>query len=304
MLFLLIDANALIHRVFYALPPLTTKNKEPIQAVYGFFSVLLKILKEIKPDYIAACFDLPTPTFRHQRYKEYKATRPKTPEELSLQIPKIKEGLKFFDIKIFEKEGYEADDFIGTLSKKILEKFPKAKVIILSGDLDTLQAVKDKKIIVMSFKKGISETKIYDEEEIMKKFGLKPSQIPDFKALSGDPSDNLPGVKGIGKKTAQKLLKDFGTIENLYCQIEKNSLEFKKYPKRVIEALKENKNQVFFSKFLATLKYDLPVKFSLEELKSHPLPQKIKEFFKKYEFFSLIKRAEEVFKEKTNQTLF
>ncbi|MCD6085571.1 hypothetical protein J7J41_01070 [bacterium] len=304
MLFLLIDANALIHRVFYALPHLTTKNKEPIQAVYGFFSVLLKILKEVKPNYIAACFDLPSPTFRHKRYKEYKATRPKTPEELSSQIPKIKEGLKFFNVKIFEKEGYEADDFIDTLSKKISEKFPEAKIIILSGDLDTLQVVRNEKIVVMSFKKGITETKIYDEKEIMKKFGLKPFQVPDFKALCGDPSDNIPGVKGVGKKTAQKLLEDFETIENLYSQLEKNSLKFKKYSKKIIESLKESKNQAFFSKFLATTRCDVPVKFSLEELKINPLPQKIKEFFKKYEFFSLIKRADEVFKEKISQTLF
>ena len=304
MLFLLIDANALIHRVFHALPPLTTKKKEPIQAVYGFFSILLKILKEMKPDYLAACFDLPAPTFRHQRYKEYKATRPKTPDELASQIPKIKEGLEAFNIKIFEKEGFEADDFIGSLAEKILEKFPQIKVMILTGDLDTLQVVKDEKIVVLTFKKGISETKIYDEKEVEKKFGLKPSQIPDFKALCGDPSDNIPGVKGIGKKTAQTLLKEFGNIENLYLELEKNPSKFKKYSSKIVEALKENKNQAFFSKSLVILKKDLPVKFFLEELKLKLEPEKIKKFFEKYEFASLIKRSEEIFGKKEPQRLF
>jgi len=296
MLVVLIDANALVHRAFHALPRLTTKKKEPIQAVYGFFSVLLKMLKEIKPDYVAACFDLAGPTFRHEKYKEYKATRPKTPDELVSQFPKVKEGLRFFNIKIFEKEGYEADDFIGTLSKKILEKFPEAKIIILSGDLDTLQVVKDKKVVVMALKKGVSETKVYDEEEVVKKFGLRPSQIPDFKALCGDVSDNIPGIKGIGKKTAQKLLEEFGTIENLYAQLKKHPEKFEKYSKKIVSALKASQDQAFFSKFLATINKEVPCEFSLEELKFRPSIQKIKEFFKKYEFFSLIKRVEEIFK--------
>jgi len=186
----LIDANALIHRGFHAIPPLTTKKGELVNAVYGFTSILLRVLKELKPDYIVTAFDLPKPTFRHLEYKEYKATRPKTPDGLCQQFPKVKKVVQAFDIPIFEKEGFEADDVIGTITKKTGKDIED---IVVTGDLDTLQLV-DANTKVYTLKRGMTDTVIYDEKAVWERYGLKPEQLLDFKGLRGDPSDNIPGV--------------------------------------------------------------------------------------------------------------
>ena len=201
---IIIDSNSIIHRAFHALPLLTTKNGELVNAVYGFLLVFFKAIREFQPDYIAACFDFPGPTFRHKKYKEYKAKRPPTPKELYQQIPKIKEILKDFNVPIFEKEGFEADDIIGTLAafstKKVIAS--PIETIILSGDTDILQLVNPQtKVYVL--KKGVKDIVLYDENLVKEKFqGLTPEQILDFKALRGDPSDNIPGVTGVGEKIA------------------------------------------------------------------------------------------------------
>ena len=190
---ILIDAHAIIHRAYHALPPLTTPAGEPINAVYGFATILLRILRELKPDFIAAAFDLPGPTFRHIAYERYKAHRPETPRDLSSQFAKTEMLLAAFGIQVFKEAGYEADDIIATVAKK-LEKEKNLEVIVVTGDLDALQLV-GPGLKIYTMKKGVSETVIYDEQVVKDRYGLKPKQLVDFKGLRGDPSDNITGVK-------------------------------------------------------------------------------------------------------------
>jgi DNA polymerase-1 len=282
----LIDSHALIHRAFHALPELSTKKGERVNAVYGFVSVFLKVLKELKPDYLVAAFDLPGPTFRHKEFEAYKATRVKAPDELYAQIGRVKEILRAFDIPIYEKAGFEADDIIASLVTKA--KKQKIRNIIVTGDLDTLQLV-DKNTGVYTLKKGIGDTAIYDEKAVRERFDLEPGQMPDFKGLKGDPSDNIPGVPGIGDKTATELLKQFGTIEEMYKKIEKIKVKDKKA--KLYEKLLENKDQAIFSKYLATVKKDIPLKLGLKKIKFKQYDiKKVSELFKELEFFSLINR--------------
>jgi len=291
----LIDANALIHRAFHALPQLKTKNGQPIQAVYGFFSLFFKMFKEIKPSYLAVAFDRPEETFRHKEFVEYKAQRPKTPEELISQIPIVKEILYAFGVPILEKVGYEADDIIGSLVEKFKDNKKIEKVIIVTGDLDSLQLVKNEKVLVWTLKTGLSQSIVYDEKKVRKRFALEPANLVDFKALKGDPSDNIPGVPGIGEKTAQKLIAKFKTLENLYQKLEKEPEEFADFPKKVISSLKENKEKAFFSKKLIALRLDLGLKISFGDLTLKINQKKIKELFQKYEFNTLWQRFLEIF---------
>jgi len=291
--FILIDAHALIHRAYHALPPLTTKSGELVNAVFGFASILIKTIGEFKPDYIAAAFDLPEPTFRHKEYKEYKAKRPKAPPDLYIQIPRVREVLKAFKIPIYEKIGYEADDIIGTISKKLSGK--DIEVLILTGDTDTLQLVggppaRAGNIKVYTPKRGLSDPIIYDEKRVEERFGgLKPGQMNDFKGLRGDPSDNISGVKGIGEKTAISLLNRYKTIEKLYKAIEKGGITG--ISDSVMEKLKAGKKSAFFSKKLATLYQDVPINFSLRENEFGKFNKdKLFEVFKDLGFMSLIER--------------
>ena len=286
---LILDSNSILHRVFHALPPLTTKKGELINAVYGFLLVLFRIIKEFRPTYICACFDFPAKTFRHYQFKEYKAQRPPCPKDLASQIPKLKEILEAFKIPIFEKEGYEADDLIGTIVSKTqgLEK------IIVSGDLDNLQLVsKETKVFVLS---GIKKSFLYDEKEVEKKYqGLKPEQIPDLKALIGDPSDNIPGVPGFGEKTAIKILIKFKNVENLYREIEKKHKIIELDPK-LKENLLKNKNQALLSRSLTQIKKDAPIEFNLNECRwGKYKEEEVIKIFEKYGFSSLKKRLPEI----------
>ena len=285
--FILIDAYALIHRAYHALPPLTTKSGELVNAVFGFTSILIKVLNEFKPDYIAAAFDLPEPTFRHKVYKEYKATRSEAPPDLYIQIPKVREILEAFKIPIYEKIGYEADDIIGTISKKLTGK--NIEILILTGDMDTLQLVNDD-IRVYTPKRGLNDPIIYDEKKIEERFkGLKPGQLNDFKGLKGDPSDNIPGVKGIGEKTAISLLNRYKTLEKLYEAIKKGKVTG--ISDSVMEKLKAGKESAFFSKKLVTLYQDVPIDFSLKENEFGKFNKdKLLEVFKDLGFVSLIER--------------
>ena len=195
--FVIIDGNAIVHRAWHALPPLTTKSGQLVNAVYGFALTLLKALKDLKPDYVAVTFDTKAPTYRHREFKEYKAQRVKQPDELYEQFPLIKEVVTAFQIPILEKEGYEADDVIATIVENVKCQMSNVKCIVVTGDMDTFQLV-DENTEVYSMHKGISDTIIYDVEQVKKRFeGLEPKQLVDFKALRGDPSDNIPGVKGI-----------------------------------------------------------------------------------------------------------
>jgi DNA polymerase-1 len=295
----LIDSHALIHRAFHALPPLTTKKGERVNAVYGFILVLLKVLKELKPDYVAAAFDLPGPTFRHKEFEDYKATRVKAPDELYAQIGRVKETVNAFGIPIYEKEGFEADDIIGTIAEKVKSEKLKVKSIVVTGDLDTLQLIDDDTKIY-TLRKGVKDTVLYDEKTVIDRYGLKPPQMPDYRGLKGDPSDNIPGVPGIGEKTATDLLKQYGTIENLYDALEKSENRKQKAEKKskiqkLKEKLLENKDQAIFSKYLAVIKKDVPLEFKLEKAKFGECDlEKIKNLFKELEFFSLINRLGEI----------
>src|SRR3989344_1044814 len=258
----LIDSNALVHRAFHALPPtLNSATGVPTNAIFGFMAVLIKMIKDLKPDYIAAAFDLAGPTFRHEEFAEYKSHRIKAPDELYLQVPYIKEILTKFGIPIFEKAGFEADDLIGALAEqsKVTDDL---QVVIMTGDLDTLQLVEVNKVVVFTLRKGVTDTFTYNEKEVKVRYNLKPSQLTDFKGLKGDPSDNIPGVPGIGDKTASALIGEFGSIENLYTALEKGKKSKLLTPK-LLERLVENKDQAFFSKRLATIIRDVEIDFDL-----------------------------------------
>jgi len=294
---IIIDSNSIIHRAYHALPPLTTKKAELVNAVYGFLLVFLKAIREFQPDFICACFDFPAPTFRHKKYKEYKAKRPPAPEDLYQQIPKVKEILNAFSVPIFEKEGFEADDLIGTISKKFPKKqiFPKLETIILSGDLDTLQLV-DEKTKIYLLKKGVKNTVLYDENLVKERYqGISPEQIVDFKALKGDPSDNIPGVSGIGEKTAIELIREFGNLENLYQNLEEKSEKTKKLKPKVREVLFQQKEQAFFSKMLVQLRKDVPIDFDFKRCRWREYDkEKVTQILKNLEFYSLIERLPEL----------
>lgn len=283
---LLIDANSLIHRFYHALPPLTTPKGEPIGSIYGLSQVLLKIFREIKPDYIAACYDRPEPTFRDEIYKEYKAQRPKAEDALVSQIIKTRELFEQFHVKNVELAGYEADDLIGTLSERFRRE-PDLQIIIFSGDLDNLQLVDGKTVVVDFLLRGITEVMRYDEGAVMAKYGLKPKQLPDLKAFVGDPSDNIPGVKGVGPKTAQPLIKEFGSAEEVY-----NSLGI--IPEKILKKIAEHKDIALLSKKLAVIRRDAPIPEALlGEFKAQPLNlEKLKKYFSELGFESLVKRLE------------
>ncbi len=279
----LIDSNALIHRAYHAIPPLTTKKGELVNAVYGYTSVLLNVLSKFKPEYIVAAFDLKEPTFRHKEFKDYKATRAKAPDELYAQIPRVKELVRAFNIPIAEKEGYEADDLLATFARKTEKLHPDVEVIVVTGDLDTLQLVNDR-IKIFALRRGMSDSVLYDEKAIFERYGLKPDQMIDYKGLRGDPSDNLPGVKGVGEKTATELLKKYKTIEGVY----KNLPEIKE---GVRKKLQKDKLQAFFSKKLASLVDNVPVNFDLEKAQTEDFSRvKVINLFRDLEFFSLLRR--------------
>ena len=280
---ILIDGNAIVHRSFHALPPLTNRKGEMTNAVYGFSSVLIKVINELKPDYMVAAFDLAAPTFRHIEYDQYKAKRVKAPDELYEQIPRTKEVLRAFGVPVLEKEGFEADDIIGTVAKKYTDK--EIDILIITGDLDTLQLIDDN-IRVYTMKKGLSDTMIYGEKEVEARYELKVSQMIDYKALRGDPSDNIPGVKGIGEITATSLLKEFKTLENLYKNIDKVK------SKNVLEKLKKDKQMAFFSKSLATIRLNVPIKIDLKQLdwQNHFNMDKVRELFIELGFNTLLRR--------------
>jgi len=291
---ILIDANALMHRAYHALPPLTTKKGEMVNAVYGFTSVLLKVIKDLKPDYMVCAFDVAGGTFRDKIYKDYKAGRAKPAQEFYDQIPKIKEVVKALNIPICEKQGFEADDIIGTISKEA-NKLPIAnyqlQIIIVTGDLDALQLV-DKNTEVYTLRKGIKDTIIYDEKAVQERYGLNPKQIIDFKGLRGDPSDNIPGVDGIGEKGAVELLKNFGSVEKLYEAIEKDETRDLIKPK-VKEKLITQKDKALMSKKLATIKRDVDIKLDLENcVLGNYDKEKLNKLFRELEFYSLMDRVE------------
>lgn len=259
----LIDSNALVHRAFHALPMLTAPDGRPTNAVYGFTSVLLKMLAEMKPEYVAATFDLAGPTFRHEKYEQYKAHREQAPDELYAQIPLVKEILTALGIPVLEHAGVEADDLIGTLAERMRDE-PDLQTIIMTGDLDTLQLVQGVKTVVWTLRKGVSDTVTYDEDGVRERYGIAPEQVPDLKGLKGDPSDNIPGVAGIGEKTAVALIREFGSLEATLQAAEREKLP-KPLTARIAQKLRDERDTALTSKHLAIIKCDVPIAFDLSD---------------------------------------
>jgi DNA polymerase I len=292
--FIIIDANALLHRSWHALPPLTTKKGQMINAVYGFTSVLLKVFREFKPEYMAVAYDMRGKTFRHEEYAEYKAGRIKQPDEFYAQIPLSKKVLDVLGIPIFEKEGFEADDVIGTVTMENEKK--DIENIIVTGDKDTFQLIDDH-TKVFTMRKGMTDTVIYDEKALHERYGFKPEQMIDYKALAGDPSDNIPGVKGIGEKSALELLKDFNTVEKIYEAIDIKGDKVAIKP-RYLKLLKEHKREAFMSKKLATIIRDVPIGFAIEDCRLAAYDKKkVFDLFQELEFRSLLSRLPDLKKE-------
>lgn len=276
--FIIIDGNSLMNRAYYALPLLSNTKGKYTNAMYGFINIIVKLIQENDPEYMAVAFDLKAPTFRHNMYKEYKSTRKPAPAELIEQLINIKEILNIMGIKVLEKTGYEADDIIGTMSKIF-----NGETIIVSGDKDLFQLINDN-VVVWHTKKGITDLMIVDEKELYKSMNVKPFQIVELKSLMGDNSDNIPGISGIGPKTATDLLIKYETLENIYSHIDelKSGLRDK---------LLKDKDKAYLSHKLATINTNVPLDCTIDECKiNFPFDEKVLNIFKEYEFKSLIKR--------------
>jgi DNA polymerase-1 len=292
-LLVLFDGNALLHRAFHALPPLTVrKTGETVGAVYGFALMLLKVINELKPSHYAIAFDMKGPTFRHELFDQYKAHRPATPEELIGQLGRVKQLVQAFNIPIFELQGYEADDILGALSQQASQK--NIDTIIVTGDADTMQLVSLRvKVLYPKPKGGFSNTVLYDEAAVAEKYGVKPEQVTDLKGLVGDPSDNIPGVAGIGAKTAVKLIEQFGSIEQIYEHIDQVT------PPKLQSLLKENEAIARQSKELATIVTGTPVTLKPDDCRVSQYDRnKVTELFRELEFASLLPKLPQMETEK------
>lgn len=311
----LLDVHAIVHRAYHALPEFATSKGEPTGALYGLSTMLLKIISDLKPDYIIACYDLPKPTYRHVAYKDYKAGRAKTDEELVSQLKKSYEIFNAFSIPVYSKEGFEADDMIGTIVEMVKSRrFSRDSdrsvgedldVVIASGDMDTLQLVSGEKIRVYTLKKGIKDTIIYDEKMVNERYGFGPELLPDYKGLRGDPSDNIIGIKGIGEKTATDLIKNFGSIEDIYKKLGKDESSFIKVgiKERIIGLLKEGEEEAKFSKMLGTIRKDAPIDFKIPEKtwKENMDFEKINSVWIELEFRTLGNRLKELINPKQGE---
>ncbi|MEK7658357.1 MAG: 5'-3' exonuclease H3TH domain-containing protein [Patescibacteria group bacterium] len=287
---IIIDSNALLHRAFHALPPLTNKKGEPTGAVYGYLLILFKAIKDLKANYVVACFDTKAKTFRHEEFKEYKAHRVATPDGIISQIPIAKKVLQAFRIPVFAKDGFEADDLIATIATEVAKK-DNLEVYILSGDLDNLQLVSNN-IKVYTLGKGIKDTVVYDKNKVVERFGVEPLQMNDFKALTGDASDNIPGVPGIGKTTAADLIQRYGNIKNIYDELSTDTAVLK--PK-IKEALKNNKESAFLSLKLVETKKNVDIDFKIDDCEFGKFDFKeVENIFRELDFNTLIDRLKSI----------
>lgn len=289
---LLIDGNALMHRAYHAIPPFKTKDGIPTNVIFGFFSILNKAVDDFKPSHLIVCFDVAAPTFRKKMFNEYKAQRKKLEDNFIVQIPFVKEGLNEAKIIYSEKPGFEADDVIGTLGKQFGPKI--GKVLILSGDKDILQLV-DKNIFVVTPHIGFAKTIVYDRQQVIDRFGVTPKQMADFKALAGDQSDNYPGAKGIGPKTASQLINQFKTIEKLLKNI--NDVKSEKIKLTLIAS----KEDILMAKKLSEIDKNVDVKIKLEETRFDQFPISFKDFLFKYEMYTLANRFFKTKKQPTSK---
>lgn len=297
---ILFDAHAIIHRAYHALPDFSTSSGEPTGALYGLSTMLIKIISEVKPDYMVACFDLPGPTHRHEVLETYKGTREKIDNALISQLERAKDVFKAFGIPIYSHPGFEADDIIGTIVHELRGE-KDLETIIATGDMDALQLVDGDKVQVYTLKKGINDTIIYNEKKVVDRFTFRPKQLTDYKGLRGDPSDNIVGVKGVGEKTATSLIATFGTIENIYKELKKKSLSVEVLAKagiteRIKNLLLENEKEALLSKDLATIRTDAPINFVLPpEWKQNLDLDKLTTLFKELEFKTMGDRVKKLF---------
>lgn len=287
----LIDGNALLHRAYHAYPPLTTPKGELVGAVYGFSTLLLSVLEKLSPTHVVVAWDMKGPTLRKQGYEAYKANRGPMDEDLAGQIERTKEVVEALNIPQFGIEGYEGDDVIGTIAHKAFRqaqgKLDEIQVIIVTGDRDALQLIKDKQIVVyLPIQNKYAQSTVFDEALVRETYGMSPKQIIDLKGLMGDSSDNIPGVRGVGKVTAENLIKEFGSVEKIYENIDSEMIK-----DRVRRLLTEDREMAFKSKELATINTDVPLEFDWEKcLLADYDKQKAIELFEELDFKSLIKR--------------
>lgn len=296
--FVIIDGNAIVHRSYHAVPKtLTSPTGELTNATYGFVSILFGILEYENPDYLAVAFDMKGPTFRHADFAAYKGTRKKTDDALIAQFPRVREVLEKIGVPIFSKEGLEADDFLGIVSEELVKE-PDVRLIIVTGDQDALQLVDDKVEVVAPIS-GYTKVKRYDRDAVMEKLGVWPEQIPDYKGLRGDSSDNIPGVHGIGEKTAATLLAKFGSVEKIYENID--SVE----PERIRELLIKNKDVALLSKKVATiLRRDGDFRIDLNKCGVGSFHiENARPLFQELAFNSLMRRAESMGKKWAGRTV-
>ncbi len=295
----LLDSHAIIHRGYHALPDFATSKGVPTGALYGLSSMLIGIIEKFNPDYIVACYDLPQPTYRHEAYKDYKAGRKKSDDELVDQLKSSRKIFENFNIPMFDKPGFEADDMLGTIVEQTKD-IKGLKVVIASGDMDTLQLVRDKEVQVFTLKKGIKDTVTYDEDAVVERFGFRPEYLPDYKGLRGDTSDNIIGIIGIGEKTATTLISHFHTIENIYVTLKKeggpNEIKKLGITDRIIDLLEKGEDEAVFSKMLATIRRDAPIKFELPEKtwKDSFDINKAEQIFDEFEFRTLGTRLKNI----------
>ncbi|MFH1354226.1 MAG: DNA polymerase I [bacterium] len=290
----LIDAHALIHRAYHALPPMSTRDGLPTGAVYGFVMMLLKILTALKPTHVVAAFDMKGPTFRHKEFADYKAHRKEAAAELITQFDLVRDVLKAFNVPVMQRKGFEADDIIGTLVTEIDGEVDK---IIVTGDLDALQLV-DKSTSVFTLKRGVTDTVMYDEAAVRERFGFEPRLMVDYKGLRGDPSDNIPGLAGVGEKTAKELVVKYGSIEDIYKNLDKLS-------PRVRSRLKGKKKETLFSRKLATVRRDVKIEFNLDDaVMTDYDTAEVMALFERLELKSLMQRLPKSAKGEMQPTLF
>lgn len=301
--FVIIDGNAIIHRVYHAIPPLTTKDGTIVNAVFGFTSMLLKVMDELKPTHLAVSFDVAGGTFRDELYEDYKATRVKADQDLYDQIPLVYDVVNAFNIPIYTKEGYEADDVIGTIVKKVKEKGVDS--VIVTGDMDMLQLVDDGDVQVYELRRGLSDIVMFDDKKVIEKYGFGPERVVDYKALRGDSSDNIPGVRGIGEKTAKALIEKVGSVEEIYKALKQSSSNIRdEFKPGVIKKLEEGKEDAKMSKELATIHTGVTkLNFKLSDAVLHEFDHKeVKDLLHAFEFFSLVKRVPGMPEQQTQKT--
>ena len=285
---LILDSNSILNRAFYGVRYLSAKDGTPTNAIYGFLNILLKLIKEQEPDYICAAFDVKAPTFRHKQYEGYKAQRKPMPEGLAAQMPLAKDVLRAMSVTILEKEGYEADDIIGTVARLCEES--EISCFIATGDKDDLQLASDKtKVILTVTKSGYNETIIYDDKAVKEKYHVTPTEFIDVKALMGDPSDNIPGVKGVGEKTAMSLIEKHHSIEYIYENIDDIGLKG-----AMLQKMKDGREMAFMSKELATINRNTPIEFNAEECVFDGFENngELYEILKRLELNSIIKKLD------------